>query len=397
MIIPTELSGRPVTNRGVHLLPFGYHGGWMENRDYWLSLMQSMGISWAVVLSAGDAALLPQREAGGASVCQLLLEAGIIPILRFQIQLPRHFTEMAHTRTFIQQCEPYGAPPIVQLWNEPGDGREWSTDMPQHWLEVFVDRWCAAAQFVCDEGGIAGFPDGPCYPVDPFPLIESTWDLWEAQKCAYLGHFYGLNRPHDWPRDDVARFGTPLTQAEYDAALPKFPEWKEWPIEAMNAARRDLANPDLSPLDDDTCWRGWERVASWMEIHFDRLMPLALTEGGWTPGAVAGGGPNTDIRYFKPDGEVVAANTLHTLNVADTPMFAQCPWLLGDRLMGASGAWEQDAWVGEWAQDIYGLEKPVVRALIENPVTYEPWQEIYERVLMIQDLLTEKLKGGTTE
>ena len=43
--IPDTVSGRTVTNRGVHLAPFGYHGKWLdEDREdgYWTGLLKQM-------------------------------------------------------------------------------------------------------------------------------------------------------------------------------------------------------------------------------------------------------------------------------------------------------------------------------------------------------------------
>jgi len=68
-MIPTTVSGRPVGKRGVHLLPFGFHNFWMDNRDYWLDLLVSMNMSWCVALSESDAL----RISGAA---EALLDAG---------------------------------------------------------------------------------------------------------------------------------------------------------------------------------------------------------------------------------------------------------------------------------------------------------------------------------
>ena len=59
MNIPTEVSGRKVTRRGVHLHPTGFHGYWLERADYWTDLMKSMGMSWCVCLSDSDGAMVP--------------------------------------------------------------------------------------------------------------------------------------------------------------------------------------------------------------------------------------------------------------------------------------------------------------------------------------------------
>ena len=82
----------------------------------------------------------------------------------------------------------------------------------------------------------------------------------------YLGHYYGKGRPVDYPEDDVSHYGTPLTMDEYRAALDDYaddPAWNEGPgvLALMNKQRRAWANPNASPLTDDTCFQGWVKVA----------------------------------------------------------------------------------------------------------------------------------------
>jgi hypothetical protein len=79
MDIPPSVSGREVTPRGVHLHPFGYHDFCMQDADYWCDLLVSMGTSWVVALTESDA-----FTTSGAA--EALLEAGIIPIVRFGYQ-----------------------------------------------------------------------------------------------------------------------------------------------------------------------------------------------------------------------------------------------------------------------------------------------------------------------
>ena len=38
--VPKTVSGRPITNRGVHLQPFGHHGDWLNKAPYWADLME---------------------------------------------------------------------------------------------------------------------------------------------------------------------------------------------------------------------------------------------------------------------------------------------------------------------------------------------------------------------
>lgn len=368
MLVPAEVSGRPVTGRGVHLHPTGFHGFWLERADYWVALLQSMGMSWALVLSDSDGAVAPHASVGGRSAVQVLLDGGMIPVVRFlPSNLPRDFEQMAHVETLVAQCEPYGVQPIVQWPNEPGDPREWTKgETPDDWWPKFLDRWMGFARIVVERGAVAGFPDGPCYEEDPFPFIESTWDLWEDGQAIYLGHHYALNRPLAYPYDNIQRYGLPWTEEDLQDALGDFyddPGYNDVPLAVMNRARWEQKDPDLTAVEDDTCWRGWERVQSWMELHFGKTLLMALTEGGQTPGARAGGGVTAEVRYPKPTPENVADFTVGMFE-AETPMVFQTPWLLADGDMaGGDQGWPYDAWHGWAFSELYGTSKPVIRAL----------------------------------
>ena len=52
--VPKAVSGRPITNRGVHIQPFGHHGDWLNKAPYWADLMVSMGMSWVILITDGD-------------------------------------------------------------------------------------------------------------------------------------------------------------------------------------------------------------------------------------------------------------------------------------------------------------------------------------------------------
>lgn len=377
--VPSEVSGRPVTPRGVHLVPFGFHDAWLPRADYWIDLLLSMHLSWVLVISEGDAVTKPQPAVGGRSVVQLFLDNGIIPIVRFGgFFLPAPFPHIYHVEVLVNQFAAYDVQPVVQLANEPGDPREWRDgEVPEDWFEWFVGDWFPrTASDVIRAGAVAGFPDGPCYPRDPFPLMASIWPQWEVGNVAYLGHHYGLNRPADYPYDSVTQTGNPkLTEQDLRDALGVFyddPGYNDVSLARMNEARDTWKQPGLTAVGDDTCWRGWERVQHWMQTHFNKTLLMAMTEGGWTPGARAGSGPGADIRWPKPTPDTVAALTLEAFE-AETPMFAQCPWLLASDEMGGVG-WPDDCWVGTSFYNLYGMEKPVVQALRDHPPTPEPPQ-----------------------
>lgn len=370
-MIPRVVSGRPVTNRGAHLQPFGHHGAWCKDPDrrrYWLDLMQSMHLSWVVMLTDGDSCL---AEFDGKPVVGHLLDAGIIPIIRYYAPLPRPFSGHDVVRRLVDVCKPYGIKPFVQLWNEPGDSREWVKGIvPGDWWQQFVNVWKKGAADVLALGALPGFPDGPGYDFWNQHPFRDTWDVREFwQEGAWYGvHNYGKGRPLDYPYENVSRFGTQLAEAEYRAALDDYaddPAWRDIPLDVINKARRDQANPYLTALDDDVCWNAWQKVDHYASITLGHSVPMAMTEGGWQPRDRAGSGPDCDLRWPLTTPRKVAEKTVAMFQ-SDAPLFAQCPWLLACGDMGGSG-WEYDSWV-TWAYaDKYGREKPVVQALQQTP------------------------------
>ena len=94
-------------------------------------------------------------------------------------------------------------------------------------------------------------------------------------------------------------------------------------------------------------------------------MPIALTEGGWTPDAIAGTTPETiDARWPKPIPETVADYTVQVFDQIQHPMFAQCPWTAADMAMEGPGTWEGDAWyTGNYVPLGYDMDLEVVHAL----------------------------------
>lgn len=367
MQIPEYVSGRKITPRGVHLHPNGLHNYWMQNSAYWLDLLVDMGMSWCLALSESDNFYL--SGAAGA-----LLEAGVIPIVRFNYKFPKPWTHMEATEQLVALYAQYDAPLVVQFANEPFDGREWvDGEIPPYneaW-QIIVDRWHQAAALIIERGAYAGFPDGPVYSENPFLRIgdESHW--WEDGKAVYLCHNYGKGRPVDYPSDDVSMNGTPLTLDEYCQQLDDYctdPQWNwiDTPLELMNAQRWEWKDPNLNPVLDPVCWRGWEQVAQYSLEAFGYVVQMGLTEGGWVPRDRAGSNP-VDIRWPYTTPNVVAQKTLTAYN-DETPHFAICPWLLADGDMaGGDVGWPFDAWIGWCYEDKYGREKPVVQMLKDNP------------------------------
>ena len=366
MKIPETVSGRPVTRRGVHLHPFGYHGQWMERHAYWTDLLVSMGMSWVVIITEGDSVL---EKIGGITPVEVLLDAGIIPLIRDKQHFPRHFENMATVERTVEVYARYGLRPFWILYNEPFDEREWVNAVPKDddaWA-IIADRWMSGASILARLGAYAGFPDGPCFSDNPFERTRDARWLWDEGWAFYAGHHYGKGRPLDYPYDVVSQHGELLTDEAYRRALDDYagdPAWRDLPLEAINGARARLVHPGKTAIEDDTCWRGWEKVLHWSRETLGYEVPMALTEGGWVPRDRAGSGPDSDIRWPQTTPRMVARKTLEMFE-AESPFFSICPWLLADDDMGGSG-WPFDVWHGWAYEERYGRQKPVIQTLQGN-------------------------------
>jgi len=362
------------TNRGVHWAPYGFPGGWSAKAIEWVDLLRSMRISWIVLISEDDAMLKPLPELMGMSAVQYFLRNDINPVIRFKVKLDRGWPVMDHVETLVRQFSEYNLSPMILIGNEPGDGREYAGDVPQDWPERYIGYFIEYGSRVVKAGGIALFADGPGYPFDPFEYMEPVFGYWESMRMGYAGHWYGLNRPPNYPYDSVTQTGKPLLTED---------DLKEWfgpfyndrglndvPVEMVNEARQNGKQPGLTALDDTTCWRGWEEVQHWMIKHFGKTLLMCETEGGWTPGAIAGSGNNRDLRFLRPTPDHVAEWTMYSFQ-ANTPLLFQCHWILGDSVLGGSGGWDMDAWCTGWWRHggpEYWYYMPVVKALKENEI-----------------------------
>jgi hypothetical protein len=381
--LPSIVSGRTVTNRGVHLLPAPYHGDWLKKSAYWIDLLVEMGISWVVILNDGDS--VRQEYKVGVSPLKLLLDAGVIPIIREHKRFPNHFTDRSTFEWTVDLYGQYGLKPPWIIHNEPFDQREWEAGrVPRNAWPTVMKVWAQGAQYMASKGGLVGFPDGPLYSFNPFESIKAYDCRWmfDEGRAFFAGHHYGKNRHRDYPYDAVTRYGAQLSEKEYARLLDDYagdPAWREPSLEMINERRGALRSPGLTAIQDGTCWRGWEQVARWSLDSLGYVAPMAMTEGGWVPRDRPGTGQNTDVRVPHTTPRMVATKTLQMYE-APSPFFALCPWLLADDAMVAGGyvGWPFDSWVGWAYTERYGSEKPVVTLLKRTPPKEvqprtEPW------------------------
>ena len=359
-----------MSNRGVHLHPSPYHGYWCGDetrRDLVLHTLKDMHMDWVVILTAGDSAL---EKFDGKEVVRHFLELGINPIIRDYAKFPTSFQNLATVERMVN----------IYADNEPRDDREWNSGTaPDWWWSKAVEKWSEAAVQVAQVGARPGFPDGPNYDfIKQHPFRETLgirW-LWDENIAWYGVHAYGKGRPVNYPYDDVSRYGLPLTEEQFAADLDDYagdPRWQEPSLDMINAQRQLWADPEVTIEQDDTCWLTWMKI----NIHAVRTLghpvDMAVVEGGWVPRDRAGSNP-TDYRWPLTTPNMVAKKTLRVYE-ENNPLFAICPWLFAGDFMG-HGGWEFDSW-WTWAyMDKYGLFKPVVQTLMDNPPATNRWTRI---------------------
>lgn len=385
--VPSQISGRDVTNRGVHWLPFGFHYVWMRTKEDgikkpmrkdWEEFLVAMNMSWVVLITTGDSVV---QVIDGKTPVEMLLDIGVIPIIRDDITFPRHFNNMATLEKTVEIYARYGLKPPWIIGNEPLDGREWKNeDVPPYdeAMQIVADVWGNAANIIVKAGGVIGFPDGPGYAKNPFELLRDHIQLFADGDAFYTAHAYGKGRDRDYPYDDVTHLGVPLTEEEYVMMLDDYaddPQWREESLEMINASRFKNKNPKLTALTDDVCFRAWERILYRSRETFGFEVPIMMTEGGWAPRDRAGTGPNTDIRWPHTTPNMAAKKTL-AMYKGNSPYFAMCPWLAGDDAMQIHGytGWPFDSWAGFAYSEKYGYYKPV-RWLLEEiqGMSLEKW------------------------
>lgn len=383
-------GGKPdfsVSNRGVHGRPAAYHRWYLEDKGiYWANLLQSMGISWIVLITDGDSVLEPCDVPGWGLTTPLefFLAHQVVPIVRDGTDLlPKPFTNWHAVERAVPIYTKYGMKPLWICRNEPFDSREWVEGIkPPKADATGMEFVCGIIQgdmdLVARSGGVPGFPDGPCYSLNPFDYLDRT--MWDHNRAFYAGHYYGKGRPIGYPYDDVTRFGTPLTEESYSIALDDYagePAWRDVSLETINARRAALVNPDLTAIEDPVCWRGWERVWWHAQETLGYVPAMAMTEGGWTPRDRAGSGADMDVRWPLTTPNKVAEKTLAMYH-DDSPHFAICPWLLADDAMLPDGyvGWPYESWVGWAYTDKYDYEKPVVKILQDNPPGPTPGPDV---------------------
>ena len=245
---------RPPRDNGIGL---HFH---LDLRDEFIAQtierLQSIRATWTLIY-AQDA----QQARRAAKACW---DAGIMPVLRPGKRIDEFFDPVPYVQALLD----IGAPPYVQIHNEPEDVREWSEGRPPpNWADIFGQSWAALAVQVFDAGGYPGIQvlDRPGFDkaVDAVKDMGRE-DIWE--RAVFIHHNYGANHPPAYPYDE----------------------------------RNQQDNPGQTILEDYNATLRFLAHAAWMQERLGFVLPIIGGEGGWLFGS------ENDKRYPKIDEQLHA-------------------------------------------------------------------------------------------
>lgn len=161
-----------------------------ESIAWTVDRLRSIDARWTLIYT--------QDELQAGRAARACWGAGIMPVVRIGGKI----NEPCDARPYVQALQAIGAPPYVQIFNEPGDSREWRGPVPTDWLRIFGMNWARQAAAVVDAGGYPGLQilekEEFDAAIDAVTAINRT-DLWE--RAFFCMHNYGANHPPAYPYD----------------------------------------------------------------------------------------------------------------------------------------------------------------------------------------------------
>ena len=159
-------------------------------------------IAWTVAnlrsIDARWTLIYAQDELQAGRAARACWNAGIMPVVR----VGKKINEPCDSVPWVRELKAIGAPPYVQIFNEPSDGREWRNPVPPDAPQVFALNWASQAAAVVDAGGYPGLQvlekEELDAAIDAVAEIKRT-DIWE--RAFFCLHNYGANHPPIYPYD----------------------------------------------------------------------------------------------------------------------------------------------------------------------------------------------------
>ncbi len=225
---------RPENDTGIvfHGPISGYTDAWKGEFDKVMKLAQSMQGKW-MVMFPGDT-----EQAGFAF--REAKEFGMMPVIRPNVKIDAGNVDWAG---YVRAGQKEGfANPYIQIYNEPGDDREWNSKSPD--IYTFAHKWVDAAKAIVASGGKPGLQ------------VQSRADFYAVLDVL--------------PKND--------------------PLWHEVWFSNHGYAENNLA-PDHTPTFEDE--KSPNSIQRWRDVFQDGLgftLNSIETEGGWEMKPPEGGG-----------------------------------------------------------------------------------------------------------
>ena len=161
-----------------------------ESIAWTVANLRSIDTRWTLIYA--------QDELQSGRAARACWNAGIMPVVR----VGKKINEPCDSMPYVRELKAIGAPPYVQIFNEPSDGREWRSPVPADALQVFARNWANQAAAVVDAGGYPGLQvlekEELDAAIDAVAEIKRT-DIWE--RAFFCLHNYGANHPPIYPYD----------------------------------------------------------------------------------------------------------------------------------------------------------------------------------------------------
>lgn len=364
---------RPPEDNGIGMHWSGGNPGAIgtgELRDKWIPELQRMGVKWVKFL-----------HDGGVTFAELLLNVGIMPIVRLYRYAPnsQDMRQATLGQKEIDHIDRYVALGVkyFEFNNEPELGGEWTGSIPENSIDFVARAAIIDMETILSHGG---------YPGVPATAIGTKWDLIgkiiehggrhlfnEAVWVAI--HNYDINHPVNYPFDEVNQHGKLISQEEYDRLGKNAwigPQWGIRDINYVNEQRKKGMNPGHTVQDDPSTFRAYEWFADLCLRHLGRYIPILSTENGPIVNE------DYDPRYPTTTPEIHAEKVVEQAKImmgtserypaAPPYYFCTAFWLMGSMMLHAGG-WEDHAWFSnKWPQN----HLPAVDALAALPKIVRP-------------------------
>jgi hypothetical protein len=270
--------------------------------------LRSIDARWTLIYA--------QDELQAGRAARACWNAGIMPVVR----VGKKINEPCDSVPWVRELEAIGAPPYVQIFNEPSDGREWRSPVPADATQVFAHNWANQAAAVVDAGGYPGLQvlekEELDAAVDAVAEIKRP-DIWE--RAFFCLHNYGANHPPLYP---------------YDIGKTVF--------------------------DDFYGVLSFLAFAKWMQERIGFVLPIIGGEGGWQFGAEQDNRyPKAEqpyhARYHKEMFDWFRTGLLSNGETLPDYLFSVTPWI--------AAGWGADDWWG----GVLGTKTETVAAIQAIP------------------------------